>query len=75
MTMKKKIPRSTWLPIVLLAYLAVMSYIGRGELQQGHYLYYFGIIGSTLVIITILHFVLKRREKLAAGRKNNIKKS
>lgn len=75
MTMKKKTPRSTWLPIVLLTYLAVMSYIGRGELRQGHYLYYFGITGSTLVIITILHFVLKRREKLAARRKNDIKKS
>ncbi|MDE7026176.1 MAG: hypothetical protein K2O88_09915 [Paramuribaculum sp.] len=61
--MKKKIPRSTWLPIVLLAYLAVMSYMGRQELFQGNYLYYFGIIGSTLAIIIVLHFLLKYREK------------
>ena len=60
--MKKKIPRSTWLPIVLLVYLAAMSYIGRGELAAGNYLYYFGIISITLIIIIALHFVLKRRE-------------
>lgn len=62
--MKKKIPRSTWLPVLLLAYLAVMSYIGRGELAAGNYLYYFGIIAITLVIIIALHFVLKKRENI-----------
>ncbi len=62
--MKKKIPRSTWLPALLLIYLAAMSYIGRGELAAGNYLYYFGIIAITLVIIITLHFVLKKREKL-----------
>lgn len=60
--MKKKIPRSTWLPVLLLIYLAAMSYIGRGELTAGHYLYYFGIIAVTLAIIITLHFVLKKRE-------------
>lgn len=62
--MKKKIPRSSWLPALLLIYLAAMSYIGRGELAAGNYLYYFGIIAITLVIIITLHFVLKKREKL-----------
>lgn len=62
--MKKKIPRSTWLPVLLLAYLAAMSYIGRGELAAGNYLYYFGIIVITLVIIIALHFVLKKRENI-----------
>lgn len=71
--MKKKLPRSTWLPLALLAYLAVMSYIGRGELEQGHYLYYFGIIGLTLIIIVVLHFVLKRREKLAQERETDLR--
>lgn len=55
--------RSTFVPLLLLAYLAVMSYIGRGELKAGHYLYYFGIIGVTLVCIALLHIVLKRRGK------------
>ncbi len=62
--MKKKIPRSIWLPVLLLAYLAVMSYIGRGELAAGNYLYYFGIIAITLAIIIALNFVLKKRENI-----------
>lgn len=56
--------RSTIIPLLLLAYLAVMAYIGRGELLAGNYLYYFGIIGATLVCILALHLVLKRREKM-----------
>lgn len=56
--------RSTIIPLILLAYLGVMAYIGRGELLAGNYLYYFGIIGATLVCILALHLVLKRREKM-----------
>lgn len=55
--------RSTVIPILLLIYLAVMSYIGRGELAQGHYLYYFSIIALTLAAIVGVHFSLKRREQ------------
>lgn len=55
--------RSTVIPLLLLVYLAVMSYIGRGEFFAGNYLYYFGIIGITLVAIVLLHFTLKRRER------------
>lgn len=40
--------RSTLIPILLLIYLAVMAYIGRQELADGHYLFYFGVIGLTL---------------------------
>lgn len=58
-----RLKRSTVIPIVLLIYLAVMSYIGRGELAQGHYLYYFSIIGLTLAAIVGVHFSLKRREQ------------
>ncbi len=64
--------KSTVIPAALLVYLAIMSYIGRGELAQGHYLYYFGIIGITLVIIVLLHFSLKRREKLRKERENDM---
>ncbi len=56
--------RSTIIPMLLLVYLAVMAYIGRGELLAGNYLYYFGIIGVTLACILALHLVLKRREKM-----------
>ncbi len=56
--------RSTFVPLLLLIYLGVMSYIGRGEFFAGNYLYYFGIIGLTLAAIIALHFVLKRRERM-----------
>ncbi|MCM1355690.1 MAG: hypothetical protein NC212_04705 [Staphylococcus sp.] len=54
---------STFIPAILLLYLGVMSYIGFPEFQQGHYLYYFGVIGVTLVIIAVLHLFLKKRER------------
>lgn len=56
--------RSTWLPAVLLVYLAVMSWIGRGELADGNYIYYFGIIFISLAVIGLLHVFLKKRENL-----------
>lgn len=71
----KRIPRSTLIPLLLLAYLAVMAYIGRGEFQRGNYLYYFGIIGATLVCIVLLHFVMKRRERLRREREVDIRKN
>ena len=52
--------RSTWIPALLLIYLAVMSYIGRGELAAGNYLYYFGLICLTLLCILLLHLHLRR---------------
>lgn len=55
--------KSTLIPTLLLIYLAVMAYIGRGELAAGNYLYYFGIITITLTAIFLLHVVLKKREK------------
>lgn len=60
--------RSTVIPIVLLAYLAVMSYIGLPEFRQGHYAYYFGIIGVTLFLILLLRIFLLRQEQ-KRGRK------
>ena len=35
--------------------------------------YYFGIIGITLVIIVLLHFNLKRRERLRKEREDDLK--
>lgn len=73
--MSTKIKRSTFLPIILLVYLGVMAYIGRGELAAGNYLYYFGIIGITLVCIVLLHFFLRKREKLRDEREHENRKS
>lgn len=65
-----KIKRSTLIPALLLAYLGVMSYIGYPEFQAGHYLYYFGVIGVTLVIILVLHIFLKKRERMREHRES-----
>lgn len=70
-----KVKRSTLLPLILLVYLAVMAYIGRGEFLAGNYLYYFGIIGATLLCIILLHFFLKKRERLRAEREADIRSS
>ncbi|MBD5301150.1 MAG: hypothetical protein K2G00_03290 [Duncaniella sp.] len=59
-----KLRRSTVIPAILLVYLGVMSYIGYPEFQEGHYFYYFGVIGATLLVIAILHLFLKKRERL-----------
>ena len=71
----KKIPRSTLIPLVLLVYLAVMATIGYGDYAAGRTsaLYYFGIIAITLVILVLLHFSLKRRERMRAEREADIK--
>lgn len=64
--------KSTWLPCLMLIYLGVMSYIGRGEYQQGHYAYYFGIIGASLFIIALLRIFLKKREHFESMRKQDL---
>ena len=65
-----KLKRSTLIPLVLAVYLAVMAYIGYPEYAAGHTsaLYYFGIIAITIVILVLLHFNLKRRERLRSER-------
>ncbi len=68
--------KSTLIPLVLLAYLAVMSYIGYGEYAAGRMtpLYYFGVIGSTLLIIILLHFFIKKRERLRRERLEDMRR-
>ena len=68
-----KMKKSTYIPLLLLIYLAVMSYIGRGEFYAGNYLYYFGIIGATLVCIVLLHFFMKKRDRLRKEREDRDK--
>lgn len=54
---------STYIPLILLVYLGVMVYIGRGECREGNYLYFFGLIALTLVSIVLLHFFLKKYQR------------
>lgn len=72
-----KIQRSTLIPSVLALYLAVMAYIGYPEYAAGRTsaLYYFGIIGITIVILILLHFSLKRRDRLRRERIDDINRN
>ncbi|MBR1963709.1 MAG: hypothetical protein IKA19_03275 [Muribaculaceae bacterium] len=63
--MKKK---STIIPLALLAYLGVMAYVGLPIYREGRYLYYFGIVGVSLLVIFLLHLSLKRKERLQRER-------
>ena len=65
---KSKIKRSIIFPVIMLAYLAVMAWVGRDRLDRGEYLYYFGIIGVGLVIIVLLYFSLRKKEQLQQRR-------
>ena len=68
--MKTKFKLSVILPLLLLVYLLLMAYLGRQRFCNGHYLYYFGIIGIGLVIIIALYFVLKKKEQLRRQRED-----
>lgn len=70
-TNRSKLRRSTYLPLALTLYLAFMAYVGRSYLLNGEYMYYFGVIGVSLVVIILLHFSLKRREALKEKRNND----
>ena len=61
-----KIRKSTLIPIALLVYLAVMATIGWRNWQAGQLTtrYYFGMVAITLLCIILLHFSLRRRERL-----------
>ncbi len=63
--------KSTWLPLLLLIYLAIMCYIGRAEFYAGNYLFYFGIIGATLLCIILLHIFLKRGGTIGRRRRQS----
>lgn len=62
--MKRRFQRSTVLPLALLIYLAVLAWIARGRFYSGDYLYYFGVIGGSLIIIALLYIVLRKRDRM-----------
>lgn len=69
-----KIKRSTLVPLILAIYLAVMANIGYDQYAAGTMsaLYYFGVIGITIIVIILLHINLKRRERLRQERENDM---
>ena len=72
-----RIKRSTLIPLVLAVYLAVMASIGYKEYAAGQMsaLYYYGVIAVTVIILVMLHFNLKHREKLKKEREDDLKKN
>lgn len=72
-----KIKRSTLVPAILAVYLLIMAYIGWPEYAVGRTsaLTYWGTVIFTLVIIVLLHFNIKRRERLRRQREDDIKRN
>ena len=48
-----------------------MAYVGRGQVAAGKYLQYFGVMGVSLLVIVLLHFTLKHKERLKKLREND----
>lgn len=57
-----KIKRYNLIPALLLVYLAVMAYMGRGMLTDGRQLEFFSITGVTLICIFLLRIMLRKRD-------------
>lgn len=58
-----KLKKSILLPAALLVYTLVLAYIGRDMLDNGGKVEYIATLGISLLIIILLHFVLKKKEK------------
>jgi hypothetical protein len=69
-----KLKRSVVVPAILAIYLAVMAYIGYDGYATGQTsaFQYFGTIFATIVVLVLLHFSLKRRERLRRERTDDI---
>ena len=72
-----KLTRPVVIPLILLVYLAVMAFLGLDGLRTGQtsLFQYVATRVITLGIIVLLHFYLKKRERLRRQRLNDIKKS
>lgn len=68
-----KIKRYNLIPALLLIYLGVMAYMGRGMLTDGRQLEFFGITGVTLVCIFLLRIMLRKRDAYRNRRNRDIK--
>ncbi|MGN0232248.1 MAG: hypothetical protein ACI4A8_08595 [Muribaculaceae bacterium] len=66
--MNRRFKKSIIVPAILLAYLAFMAYIGRSMFYSDERTKYIAVIAVTVAIIVLLHFSLKRKEKLQKQR-------
>ncbi|MDY6105314.1 MAG: hypothetical protein ACI4T0_03040 [Candidatus Limisoma sp.] len=67
--MKPALKKSTYLPALLAVYLIVMATIGRG-LATTKPLEYYAVLAISAGVIVLLHFTLRKKERLAE-RKND----
>ncbi len=69
-----KLKRSTVIPVLLAIYLLIMAVIGYPRYARGEEsaLFYFGVLFVTAIVIVLLHFNLKRQEKLRNSRRNDM---
>lgn len=67
--MKPALKKSTYQPALLAVYLIVMATIGRG-LATTKPLEYYAVLAISAGVIVLLHFTLRKKERLAE-RKND----
>lgn len=69
-----KIGKPIILPGVLLVYLFVMACFGYRSMRQGLMTptYFWGTVVITLMVIILLHFNLKKRERLRREREQDL---
>lgn len=74
--MKLTVKRHILIPTVLLVYLAVMSAIAYPDYRSGVHtpLFYFGVIGTTLVVIVLLYFFMRKRDRLRGEREADMRR-
>lgn len=72
-----KLRRSTFIPLILLVYLAIMAVYGWKQYSAGQMsaAYFFGVIAATLAVIILLHFSLRRRERFRDERQADMKQN
>ena len=67
----RHIKQSAIIPVCMLAYLAVMAYIGRDNYTSGNKSLFFGVIILSLIIILLLHLALRKKERLRQMREDD----
>lgn len=71
----KKYKKSVWLSVLLFIYVTVMAiYFLPRNTQIGETEKYL-TVGASYVIVLLLWFVLRRKERLAAEREDDLKKN
>ena len=69
----KKSRKYIIIPLCIAIYFAIIAYMNRDEwLVNGNFWSYWGKIAIEVVILVVLSFVIKRRDKYRSEREKNI---